>query len=98
MQTHAKVIPLRQMNGLNRLATNVERVRDALTLLGRHQIDVLDIDVNRSKPVITIPEDRRNEILGKAAWYQISHDDRGRFKRFQIMVEGCRVEYNSYVN
>lgn len=72
------------------------RVRDALWTLQKHGIDVIDIDLNRPKPVITIPAGRRNEALGRAWPYQISRDERGRVKRYQITVEGCRVEFDCY--
>lgn len=72
------------------------RVRDALWVLQKHGIDVIDIDANRPKPVITIPASKRNERLGKAWPYQISRDERGRVKRYQIVIEGCRIEFDSY--
>jgi hypothetical protein len=77
-------------------AMRLARVLDALFVLQKHGIDVIDIDINRPKPVITIPAGKRNEALGKAWPYQISRDDRGRVKRYQITVEGCRVEFDSY--
>lgn len=77
-------------------SVRLERVKDALFILQRHGIDVIDIDLNRLKPVITIPAGRRNEALGRAWPYQISRDERGRVKRYQITVEGCRVEFDSY--
>lgn len=80
----------------NLYAMRLARVRDALWVLQKHGIDVIDIDLNRPKPVITIPSGRRNASLGQAAMYQISRDDRGRVKRYQITVEGCRVEFDSY--
>lgn len=77
-------------------AMRLVRVRDALWVLQKHGIDVIDIDINRPKPVITIPASKRNEALGRAWPYQISRDERGRVKRYQITVEGCRVEFDSY--
>lgn len=77
-------------------AMRLARVLDALFVLQKHRIDVIDIDINRPKPVITIPAGKRNEKLGKAWPYQISRDERGRVKRYQITVEGCRVEFDSY--
>lgn len=77
-------------------AMRLARVRDALWALQKHGIDVIDIDINRPKPVITIPAGKRNDALGPAAMYQISRDARGRVKRYQITVEGCRVEFDSY--
>jgi hypothetical protein len=77
-------------------AMRLARVRDALWVLQKHGIDVIDIDLNRPKPIITIPSGRRNEALGRAWPYQITRDERGRVKRYQITVEGCRVEFDSY--
>lgn len=77
-------------------SVRLERVKDALFILQRHGIDVIDIDLNRPKPVITIPAGKRNAVLGPAAPYQISRDERGRVRRYQVMLEGCRIEYDSY--
>jgi hypothetical protein len=80
----------------NLYALRLAHVRDALWVLQKHGIDVIDIDINRPKPVITIPSGRRNESLGQAWPYQISRDERGRVKRYQITIEGCRIEFDSY--
>lgn len=77
-------------------ALRLARVLDALFVLQKHGIDVIDIDINRPKPVITIPSGKRNEALGRAWPYQISRDARGRVKRYQIAIEGCRIEFDSY--
>lgn len=77
-------------------AMRAARVLDALFALQKHGIDVIDIDINRPKPVITIPASKRNAALGRAWPYQISRDERGRVKRYQIIIEGCRVEFDSY--
>lgn len=77
-------------------ALRLARVRDALWVLQKHGIDVIDIDINRPKPVISIPAGKRNEALGPAWPYQISRDERGRVKRYQITIEGCRIEFDRY--
>ncbi len=77
-------------------ATRLARVHDALFVLQKNGIDVIDIDINRPKPVITIPASKRNEALGRAWPYQTSRDERGRVRRYQIAIEGCRVEFDSY--
>jgi len=80
----------------NLYALRLARVRDALWVLQKHGIDVIDIDINRPKPVITIPAGKRNEALGSAWPYQISSDERGRVRRYQIILEGCRIEFDRY--
>ncbi|MHB9021332.1 MAG: hypothetical protein ACYC3A_05855 [Halothiobacillus sp.] len=77
-------------------ALRLTRVRDALFVLQRHGIDVIDIDINRPRPIISIPSGRRNNVLGQAWPYQLSHDQRGRVRRYQVLVEGCRVEFDQY--
>lgn len=77
-------------------AMRLARVLDALLVLQKNGIDVIDIDINRPKPVITIPASKRNEALGRAWPYQTSRDERGRVRRYQIAIEGCRVEFDSY--
>lgn len=77
-------------------AVRLARIRDALWVLQKHGIDVLEIDINRAKPIITIPALKRNASLGKAVAYQFSRDARGRVKRYQVNVEGCRIEFDEY--
>ncbi|ANJ66046.1 hypothetical protein A9404_00430 [Halothiobacillus diazotrophicus] len=79
-------------------AVRLARVRDALFILQRHGIDVIDIDINRPKPVISIPYLKRNAVLGTAVPYQFGRDTRGRIRRLQIQLEGCRVEWDEAVN
>lgn len=75
------------------IARRIDTLREALSVLTRHGLDILDVDLNRSTPVILIPPRRHNAVLGGAVPYSHSHDPRGRVLRYQVMVAGCRVEW-----
>jgi len=75
-------------------ATRLMRVNDALDRLRVAGCDVLGIDLDRPMPVITIANSGAVRRLGRAVPYVYGHDRRGRMRRYQVRLEGCRVEWD----
>lgn len=98
MQTQNKVIQLHPPTAnLNRLAANIERVRDALAILNEHRIDVIDIDINRPMPVIRVPVCRGVKKLGEPVPYSFHPSSRGRVTTNRVVLPECkcRIEYDT---
>lgn len=77
-----------------RYATRMLRVAAAIERLADLDIDVRGIDLDRPRPVITIANCAAVRHLGYAVPYVFGHDRRGRMRRYQVLLEGCRVEWD----
>lgn len=79
-------------NPNNIFLSRMAAVELAIYRLKQMRITIENIDLNRSKPVITISKNNTNN-LEKATVFMHRGNAQGRAKRMQAQVENCRVEW-----
>lgn len=93
----APAIRHRKNHSVEFYAARIERVREAVDLLSQHDIEVLDIDINRSSPIIRVPVSANLRQLGKSVSIGSRPSSRGRVRINLILIEaiGCRIVFET---
>src|SRR5690554_3012549 len=82
---------------MNRLVlTRMAEAADTLRELNRRGIEVLELDVNRVKPVFLVAVSAATRALGGACYMRKCERGQQLFRR-QVMIGNCRVEWDENV-